>query len=416
MYDIDDSKAIKTAVLVAVVTPDYDVASLDELKELVENIGLTESKTILQYRNEPNNATCVGSGKLKEIKDAITFTNAEIVVFDNRLSPMQLRNIEDALDIQVIDRTGIILQIFARRANSLEGKIQVELAQLQYLLPRLKGKGSSLSRLAGGIGTRGPGESKLETDRRHIQRRINHLKRQLQQAEKNKLTQRRMREKNHIPQVSLCGYTNAGKSTLLNQLTEADVFACDMLFATLDSTTRRLKLPSGKEILLSDTVGFIRNLPHELIYAFKSTLDEIAYSNLIILVCDSTSKNLDTEIDVVRATINELGYKGEMILAYNKLDKTEPDIVHYPEKGSLYISAKAGVGLDKLLKLIDEKLAAESVYEFRLPYEKIEVYYYFKKKQKVMSENFMLDALSFSATVNEIDYAKYSEWIMVDKR
>lgn len=311
-------------VLIAVDTGDGSnaIASLDELEELVDTAGAVAVDRIVQNRENIHPGTYLGKGKIDEVKERIWELNATGVVCDDELSPVQLRNLEDALDTKVMDRTMVILDIFAARANTSEGKIQVELAQLKYRAARLVGLRNSLSRLGGGIGTRGPGEKKLEMDRRLIHERIGQLKAELEEVKRHRDVLRRQRERAHTPVAAIVGYTNAGKSTLLNRLTDAGILAEDKLFATLDPTTRSLELGGGQKILLTDTVGFIRKLPHHLVEAFKSTLEEAKYCDIILHVADSSNPQMDMQMHVVYETLRELGVEDKvMVTVFNKMDQ-----------------------------------------------------------------------------------------------
>ena len=317
----------ETAVLVGVDLGEYDCeASLDELEELAKTAGAEVEARVTQRRETPDSATFIGSGRLKEIKNFCADNDVDLLIFDSELTPSQQRNIEDITDVRVVDRTQLILDIFAARARSGEGKLQVELAQLKYLLPRLGGKGTSMSRLGGGIGTRGPGETKLESDRRHIRRRIKNLEDGLEALSRRRKLARERREKDEVETVAIVGYTNAGKSTLMNALTQAGVLAEDKLFATLDPTSRALTLPDGRRVMLIDTVGFIRRLPHGLVEAFKSTLEEAASATLILNVCDASSPDCAEHLEVTNRLLEELGCKGKPIIAvFNKCDAA-PDL------------------------------------------------------------------------------------------
>ena len=326
------SEEAPRAVLVSVVTPDMDpreaAVSLDELEKLLETAGGTLFAQLIQQRQTPVAATYIGTGKLEELKELCQANDIHLVVFDCELSPAQIKNIENALEdekadfeVRVIDRSMLILDIFALHATSGEGKLQVELAQLRYTIPRLIGRGTELSRLGGGIGTRGPGESKLETDRRHLQRRIAALEAQIAEMESNRQTQRAKRERAGVMKVAIVGYTNAGKSTLLNRLTDAGILAENKLFATLDPTTRKFALPSGREILLTDTVGFIRNLPHHLIRAFRSTLEEAKFADAILILVDASDPEADSQLEVTEKLLYDLGATDKPILyVFNKCD------------------------------------------------------------------------------------------------
>lgn len=351
------------ALLVAVDTGDYDVqASMAELYELTRSAGADPIGSMVQKRPSPDKATCVGSGMADDIAEHCKQYEMDLLIFDCELSPTQIRNLEALTNVRVIDRTMLILDIFAARAKSKEGKLQVELAQLRYLLPRLSGKGISMSRLGGGIGTRGPGETKLETDRRHIRRKIENLKEQLDEVEKHREQINRRRQKDGIITVALVGYTNAGKSTLMNYLTQAGVLAKDQLFATLDPTARALKLPSGVTVMLIDTVGFVRRLPHHLINAFRSTLEQAALADLILNVCDASSPEAQTHLEVTRTLLSDLGCKDRpMIPVLNKCDLV-PELDAVPMIGNaVRISAFTGAGMGELLETIERNLPVRTV-------------------------------------------------------
>ncbi len=361
-------------ILVAVSTDDNDDTqkSLDELSELAATAGAVTVGRVVQNLDQIHPGTYVGKGKLEEIKDMIWETQATGIICDDELSPIQLGNMEDALDTKVMDRTLIILDIFAGRASTNEGKIQVELAQLKYRQSRLTGLGKSLSRLGGGIGTRGPGEKKLEMDRRLIKNRIAQLNRELADVKRHREVTREQRNKNKVPVVAIVGYTNAGKSTLLNHLTGAGVLEEDKLFATLDPTTRNLKLPSKQEILITDTVGFIRKLPHHLIEAFRSTLEEAKYADIILHVVDISNPQVDEQMYIVYETLQNLEVKNKPIItAFNKIDKVEetPILRDFKADHIVKISAKTGSGLDELQTVIedvlrDQKIYVEKVYSY----------------------------------------------------
>lgn len=350
----DNSQAPEKALLVGVDTGEYDAeASLDELEELTRTAGAEVLGRLTQARDRPDAATYVGSGKLEEVKEFCSLNEADLMIVDGELTPSQQRTLEDETTIRVIDRTTLILDIFAARARSNEGKLQVELAQLRYALPRLTGKGTSLSRLGGGIGTRGPGETKLETDRRHIRRKIRNLEIELAALQKRRDMTRARREKDGVVSVAIVGYTNAGKSTLMNALTQAGVLAEDKLFATLDPTARALTLPDGREVLLIDTVGLIRRLPHHLVEAFKSTLEVAASASLILNVCDASSPDSSEHLQVTKTLLEDLGCANTpVITVMNKCDLT-PGIFELPVIGkAVMISALTGEGLDTLLAQI----------------------------------------------------------------
>lgn len=348
----------EVSVLVGLDTGDYDAeVSIDELEELAKTAGSKVLAKIIQKKEKPDPATYIGSGRLKEIRDFCRDNEADLIIFDCELSPSQQRNVENFTDVRVIDRTTLILDIFAARARSKEGRIQVELAQLKYSLPRLGGKGTELSRLGGGIGTRGPGETKLESDRRHIRRRIEALSAELKEIEKRRIRMRSRREKTGIESVAIVGYTNAGKSTLMNTLTNAGVLAQDKLFATLDPTARALTLPDGRQVMLIDTVGLVRRLPHELVEAFKSTLEEAAAAHVILNVCDASSPECSEHLEVTQKLLKELGCESTPVISVmNKCDLVD-NIYDMPTIGkTVMISALQGKGLDRLLKEIEKAL------------------------------------------------------------
>lgn len=372
MININEIKTEK-AILAAVFTGDKDdEASLEELRELSFTAGAEVIAVVTQNRQNPDNALYIGLGKLNEIKQLIETQEADLLIFDGELTPIQLRNLEKQTNIRVIDRTMLILDIFAMRAKSNEGKLQVELAQLQYMLPRLIGRGNDLSRLGGGIGTRGPGESKLESDKRHIRRRIDSLKRQLMEVQHRRESMRKRRKKNGIPVIALVGYTNAGKSTLMNTLTNAGVLAEDKLFATLDPTARALNLPDGRKVILIDTVGFIRRLPHNLIDAFKSTLEEAAQADVILNICDGSSEQAVEHLKVTQQLLEDLGCKDKPIInIINKCDLIN-NFDDIPVIGkAVYISALEGKGIDKVLNAIASALTPTQIkVNMILPFDK----------------------------------------------
>ena len=399
----DAKEHISKAVLVGIVTRDTNSEEvekeLDELARLLDTAGGEEVARLVQNKETPDPRTVIGSGKIWELSELCRNNGVKLVVFDAELSPSQIRNIEDDLgdDISVIDRSMLILDIFALHATTGEGKLQVELAQLRYTAPRLIGKGTQLSRLGGGIGTRGPGESKLESDRRHMKRRIVALEGELDELEKNRMTMRASRDKSQIPQIAIVGYTNAGKSTLLNTLTDAGILAENKLFATLDPTTRKLKLPCGETVLLTDTVGFIRKLPHHLVKAFKSTLDEAVYADILMIVIDAHDDEAKAQLEVTETLLAELGAAGKpTIYVYNKCDLgVSAELPSYvannedPNHIVCAISAKSGQGIDTLLQKVEEIIhQGKSKVTFVIP----------------NSEQGALNILYKNATVESVDY------------
>ena len=372
---IELGKETERVILVGVsLTEQEDTRkSLDELKELASTAGAETVGTVIQSRDQVHPGTYVGKGKIEEIKDLLWELNATGIICDDELSPVQMKNLQDELDTKVMDRTLVILDIFAGRASTSEGKIQVELAQLKYRQSRLTGFGTAMSRLGGGIGTRGPGEKKLEMDRRLIKSRIAQLNRELKDVKRHREVTREQRSRNHIPVAAIVGYTNAGKSTLLNTLTGADILAEDQLFATLDPTTRERKLPSGQEILLTDTVGFINKLPHHLIEAFRSTLEEAKFADLILHVVDAANEQMDQQMYTVYETLNNLGVTDKpVITVFNKQDRPGFDGMarDFRADAVVRISAKTGEGIQELLETIEavlrqQKIFVENLYSYR---------------------------------------------------
>ena len=377
-------------------------SSLDELKELVYTAGAMSVGRLVQNRERIHSVTYLGKGKLEELKEMLLYMEADGVLCDDELSPAQLRNLERILDTKVVDRTMLILDIFAKRASTGEGKIQVELAQLKYAAVRLVGLRSSLSRLGGGIGTRGPGEKKIELDRRLIHNRISVLKEELREVKKQRDIRRKARKDNFV--IAIVGYTNAGKSTFLNKLTGADVLAEDKLFATLDPTTRKLKLPSGNEVLLTDTVGFIRKLPHHLIEAFKSTLEEAKYADLILHMIDASNPEADTQMLIVYNTLRELGIEDkEVVSLYNKIDIMPEDTIlprDFHAEHTLKISAKTGEGLEEFKELVDKILRQQRIYlEKLMPYKDSAKLALIRKHGELELEDYREDGIYIKAMV-----------------
>ena len=410
---ISNEEKIPRALLVSVDTGDYDAqASLDELEELVKSAGAEPAFTVTQKLQKPESATYVGSGKLQEIKEICQAQEIDLIVVDSELSPTQIKNIENFTDVRVIDRTTLILDIFALRARSKEGKLQVELAQLKYMLPRLTGKGIEMSRLGGGIGTRGPGETKIETDRRHIRRRMETLKDELAELEKHRGMLRKRREKDGVITVAIVGYTNAGKSTLMNYLTDAGVMAQDKLFATLDPTSRALKLPSGVSVMLIDTVGLVRRLPHHLVEAFHSTLEEAAQSDIIINLCDASSDEARVHLAVTNELLESLGCGDRPILTVlNKCDLLEEPMIEQDFESFIRISARTGEGVDKLLEAIEANLPVRMKrVSLLVPFANAGIISEIREKGTLLSEEYVAEGVRAEAVVDEQLYHKVKDY------
>lgn len=404
-------KLEERVVLVGVQTGDNDNVeeSLDELEELASTAGAVTVGKIIQKREAVHPGTYIGKGKIEEVRAMVYAMDATGIICDDELSPAQLNNLERELDCKVMDRTLLILDIFAARAITSEGKIQVELAQLRYRAARLVGLRESLSRLGGGIGTRGPGEKKLETDRRLIRTRISALKQELTQVEKHRELIRSSRARGNMKTAAIVGYTNAGKSTLLNKLTGSDVLSEDKLFATLDPTTRLLNLKDGQQILLTDTVGFIHKLPHHLVEAFKSTLEEAKYADYIIHVVDSSNPQAEMQMHVVYETLRELGVMGKKIITlFNKQDAPGAFVLRdFKSDYTLKISAKTGQGLDDLNNLLEKLLAEEQIYVERLfPYQEAGKIQLIREYGQLISEEYTEAGIAVKARVPKEIYAK----------
>lgn len=404
MSTYETKEIVEKLVLLGVDVGDDTKESMKELAELVDTAGATVLDSIIQSRERMHPGTYIGKGKIEEVKDRVIELGATGVVCDDELTPAQLRNLEDLLDTKVMDRTMVILDIFAKRATTSEGKIQVELAQLKFSAARLVGLRSSLSRLGGGIGTRGPGEKKLEMDRRLIHERISQLKAELKKVENHRELIRKSRDENLAFNVAIVGYTNAGKSTLLNKLTDANILAEDKLFATLDPTTRKLKLGSGQEILVTDTVGFIRKLPHHLIEAFKSTLEEAKYANLLIHMVDASNEEASSQMLVVYDTLRSLDVVDkDIITVFNKTDLMEENMElprDFHADKVLKMSAKTGEGIEDLKKTVEDILQKQRVYfEHVFPYKDAGKIAIVRKFGEILSEEYIDEGISIKAYI-----------------
>ena len=407
------------AILVGLQRNEDISYSMEELKGLAEAANADVLGQMVQNLERPNTATLIGKGKVEELAEMVKNMEADTVIFNDELTGMQLRNLEDAVGVRVIDRTILILDIFAARATSKEGKLQVELAQLQYRMPRLTGFGKSLSRLGGGIGTRGPGEKKLETDRRHIERRMYDIKAELAQLKNTRGVQRARREKSEIPVVALVGYTNSGKSALMNRILsmiekeDKTVFEKNMLFATLDTQQRSVVLDSNHQFILVDTVGFVSKLPHSLVEAFKATLEEVVYADLLVHVVDSAFDSYDFQIDVTNKVLAEIGAAGkEKIMAYNKIDLIgENSVIPFPGTDSIFISAKYGQNIDELLEKIKQSIFKDEVSaRLLIPYAKGDVSSYLCEKAKVNVMEYREDGTYFEVELKAADYQRLKEY------
>lgn len=402
---------------------DIDInESMEELKELAKAAGAEVVGSLIQNRQSRDAAFYVGKGKVEEIKTYSDSLGATVVIFNDELSGAHIRNIEEVVGIKVIDRTTLILDIFAQRALSKEGKLQVELAQLNYRLPRLYGMGGQMSRTGAGIGTRGPGEQKLEIDKRNILNKAADIRRELREVKKIRETQRVQRLKSSIPIVALVGYTNAGKSTLLNELikthkdydVEKEVMAKDMLFATLDVTLRKALLPNKKEFLVVDTVGFVSKLPHDLVEAFKATLEEVQYADLILHVIDATNSNYELQKSTTEKVLKELGADTKpTILVYNKIDRLELDIYPKNHDDIVYISAKKGINMDKLIEIIQDNIMKNTyAVTLMLPYERGDIFSRLKNKYNIENFEYVESGITLDVNLEEEDYNIYKEYIL----
>ncbi len=403
-------------MLCSVDIGEYDCEmSLDELEELSSTAGAETVIRVTQKRPSYDSANCVGPGKLEEMAELCKIHEIDQIIFDNELTATQIRNIEDACSVHTIDRTMLILDIFAQRATTKEGKLQVALAQYKYRLPRLAGMGVALSRLGGGIGTRGPGETKLETDKRHIRTLISNLSDELREIEKRRVAHRERRKKDGVLSAAIVGYTNVGKSTLLNKLTDAGVLAENKLFATLETTSRSIELPDGRSVLLIDTVGLIRRLPHHLVEAFKSTLEEAASADVILHICDATAPDAKEQADVTLSLLRELGCEQiPVVTVFNKCDLV-PDLSGIEGGDFVRISAKSGEGIDELLQAITKALPASAYREkLLLPFSQAGLLSKIRIDGKVFSEEYTADGILCDCLVDVKIYPQVEEYKIND--
>lgn len=421
VFDLVDKER---AILIAICSAkenELDVwQNISELRELGKTAGLEVLESIIQKKDRPDTTYYLGKGKIKELALLVQNLNVNVVVSDDELTPAQQRNLETALGIKVIDRTVLILDIFAQRARSKEGKIQIELAQLNYHLPRLMGQGLSLSRLGGGIGTRGPGETKLEVDRRNIRKRISDLERELKQISHHRHLHRQKRKSEEMPIVALVGYTNAGKSTLTNTLingmgqSSKSVFSADMLFATLDTTHRRISLPNDRDLIIADTVGFINKLPHHLIKAFRATLEEVLEADILLHVVDGSAKNLEKQIQVVLNVLKDLGATHKPILTVvNKLDLFDLENSPYIPGDVVFVSAVTGQGIEGLISSLKEKIPfSQRTATYLFPYEQGNLMGYLHQNAQVISQEYCEDGIIIEANLKSADYERLKEYLL----
>jgi GTP-binding protein HflX len=413
--------AVRERAVLVGIGPGIDESDLDELAALADSAGAAPVSRVVQSRSEPDPATWIGRGKMEDLHREVHRNGAELVVFDQELSPGHLRTLESRLGVKVIDRTALILDIFALHARSREGKAQVELAQLNYLLPRLRGWGEAMSRLGGGIGTRGPGETKLEVDRQHVQRRISKLRRDIRSMAKTRDTKRSRRQDSGIPQAAIAGYTNAGKSTLMRRITDADVIVADQLFATLDPTVRRLKLPGRRWCTITDTVGFVAKLPHDLVEAFRSTLEEVSLAELVVHVADASSRNMGEQIDAVRRVLGEIG-AGDIpeILVLNKIDRLGGSArarLARRHPGSVPVSALTGEGIDGVLAALEERLPHPPVeVELMVPYGREDVTARLYRDAEVLSTRHDASGTAVRARVGLRELAAVREFVRTERQ
>ena len=417
MSEINDKSAILVTIAESTSMLDECERSLDELERLLNTAGGESFAKVIQVKDKFDPRTCIGKGKVAEISELCKNNGITLVIFDFELSPAQIRNLENDIgDVTVIDRSMLILDIFALHAVSGEGKLQVELAQLRYSAPRLTGKGTELSRQGGGIGSRGPGESKLETDRRHLHEKIVSLEKKLAELEHNRSVMRAQRDRSGLTKVALVGYTNAGKSTLLNKITGSNVLAEDKLFATLDPTTRKMTLETGESILLTDTVGFIRKLPHHLVKAFKSTLDEVVFADILLIVSDINDPEVQEHLEVTKSVIEELGATDKPIIyVYNKCDLT--DVVSYAvtSDNSICLSARNGNGIEALLELIVQEINKKKrEFSLVIPYHEQSIINQLYKTYNVISVEYLETGIAVNVILDNKGRGQYSRYIKED--
>ena len=408
------------AILVGLQRREDISYSMEELAGLSEAAGAEVLGKVIQVLEKPNTATMIGKGKVEEVAELATNMEADVVIFNDELTGMQLRNLEDAIGVRVIDRTILILDIFAARADSREGKLQVELAQLKYRMPRLTGFGKALSRQGGGIGTRGPGEKKLETDRRHIERRMEDIKGELSELRRTRTVQRARREKNGVPVVALVGYTNSGKSALMNRLLsmtakeEKTVTEIDMLFATLDAQSRSVKVDSSHQFILVDTVGFVSKLPHSLIEAFKATLEEVLYADLLLHVVDSAYEEHSFHIDVTDRVLAEIGAAAkDRIMVYNKTDLVPEMAAMANSDAQVFVSAKTGSNIDVLIEMVKERIFSDVSVRLLIPYTKGDISSYLCEKAQVKSMDYVETGTVFEVEISQEDYQRLKEYEII---
>ena len=408
------------AILVGFTRSEDIEYSMAELSGLAEADNIQVIGEMIQILPKPNSATLIGSGKVLELAEMVKRMEADMVVFNNELTGMQLRNLEETLDVKVIDRTILILDIFASRADSAEGKLQVELAQLRYRMPRRLGFGRSLSRLGAGIGTRGPGEKKLETDRRHIEKRIEDIKADLRKVQSTRMIQRAKREKSDIPVVALVGYTNSGKSAIMNNILslaekeDKAVREKDMLFATLDAQQRNIKLGSNQEFILVDTVGFISKLPHGLVEAFKATLEEVKFADLLLHVVDSSYEDNQFQIDVTNQVLEEIGVADKnKLLVFNKIDIVREYDSSPSEYKKIFISAKTGEGVEELLEEVRRRIFDDTTVKFLIPYDRGDISSYLCEKTNVISMDYKDNGTEIVVEISRSDYQRLREFEVI---